>query len=140
MTKLNTLLSAMLAVALVAGPSLAAGTSSAGKAMGSPAGGNYTEKQLVGLNVFDSTGAHFGYIKGVNQDESTGNINYVIVAKGNTSGTEYAVSTADLAINSDERTASLLVPDYRVGILEPTPVQVSCVSDRERVMKNILEE
>jgi sporulation protein YlmC with PRC-barrel domain len=137
MTKLNVLTSAILAVALTAGPSLAAGT--AATAMSPAAGSTYTEKQLIGLNVVNKRGGEVGFIKAVNLDRGTGNINFIIVATSNKQGDVHALPLDNLAINSGTGKATLLIPADKMAKAEAYPIQVSCTAGQDKVWNSIYE-
>jgi sporulation protein YlmC with PRC-barrel domain len=137
MNKLTVLLTAILTVLLLAGPSFAGQTAS-GEKSPEMAASSYTENQLVGLSVFDKKGEEIGKIKEVNLNSETGDINFVILAEGGVMGIgekRHAVPLAALNINRDEGKATLLVAKDK---LEGVPEKTADVTDEE--FKGIIEE
>ena len=130
MNKLSVFLSAILAVALVAGPSLA--TENVTTKTSDPAASTtYTENELLGMSVVNQNDEAIGKIKDVNVDTKSGKINFVIVEKGGIlglGGDEHALPLAALKIRSDEGKATLLVNEDK---LAAAPEKAAGMSDEE---------
>lgn len=117
MNKLIMLLTAILAVGLLAGPSYG-GTTMNGSMMSGEKSSTMEKTnllagdQLLGLNVVTQTNEVIGKIVSVNTDEKSGDVNFVIVGINGTLGTgeeRHAIPLEDLTINKDLGTATLLV-------------------------------
>jgi sporulation protein YlmC with PRC-barrel domain len=136
MNKLSALVTALLAVVLLAGPSSAGDTMKGEKYSGTMEnrgnmmeGRDYTADQLRGLAVYDLKGEYIGNIEDVNLNAETGKINYVILAKGSLLGLgedKHAVPLAALNIEVDKDRATLLVAEDK---LETAPTKAAGMSD-----------
>ena len=131
MNKLNVLLTTMLTILLLAGPSFARETIQEGKAPAMAESSMFTKDQLVGLAVVDRNGANVGEIKDVSLNARTGRINFVTLAEGGMLGIgekRFAVPLEALDIRKDEKMATLIVSADK---LKSAPSKAAGVSDEE---------
>ncbi len=132
MMKLTALLSALLAVLLLAGPSFAAGTMSDGHTTQMTTNNNIaTRNALIGLDVVNGADESIGVIKNVNVNPKTGKLNYVILDEKvgpGMPGKSHAVPLAVLKILPDEGTARLTVSQ---NVLETTPAKQVGMTDEQ---------
>jgi len=120
MKKLIIILIVILAAPLFSGQSLAGETMMGKETSGMMGSSGHTAEQLIGLTVNNSKGEHVGQIRNVNQNPKTGEIYYVILGSSllGIGETKHAVPLEALKIQTDEKRATLIVPQ---GKLENAP-------------------
>ncbi len=131
MKRFVVLLTAILAVVLWAGFSIAADTGTAGNPTTMSTSNSPSKEKLIGMTVADKQGKVIGDIKDVNVNSQTGKINFVILAKGGFMGIgadKYAVPLQVLKINTNEKKATLQVAE---DMLEPVPSRTAGMSDQD---------
>jgi sporulation protein YlmC with PRC-barrel domain len=132
MKRLTLFLTAVLSIFLLAGSAFAAGTGTEMTA------GAYSEEALRGLTVVNREGEELGEIREVRVDSETGEINFVILARGGVLGIgaeRYAVPIEALKISRDKDKATLTVSENK---LETAPRQETGMSDGE--FKDVIQK
>jgi sporulation protein YlmC with PRC-barrel domain len=100
--------------------------------------GAYSEEALRGLTVVNREGEELGEIREVRVDSETGEINFVILARGGVLGIgaeRYAVPIEALKISRDKDKATLTVSENK---LETAPRQETGMSDGE--FKDVIQK
>lgn len=131
MSKLMILLSAILTVIVLAGPSYAGGTMKEAESSDVHASSAYSEDELLGLTVYNMGGDEVGTIRDVSVNSETGEINFVILKTSGIfglGGEEHPVPLEALNIRTDVGNATLRVNEDK---LEDAPSRTADVSDEE---------
>lgn len=136
MKRVTLFLTAVLSVLLLAGTAFAAGSGTEGSS--EMTSGVYSEEELRGLTVVNLEGEEIGEIREVRVDSETGEVNFVILARGGVLGIgekRHAVPIEALEIRRDEEKATLIVSENK---LETAPRQETEMSDEE--FKNVIQK